>query len=197
MTQREVTQFRKNDLPRDLTERLFSWEVVLKLSLEGLSMRNHAKRESSSRGESMCKGPGVEGSETGPRKLVWLDCWAQRERWYETRQERWAGAYLVGSCRCAQDFSFYPGASKAALVVESCLLIQETQARSLGQEDPLEEEMATHSSNVSWRIPWTEEPGIYPGCIKCIFFFFKMHFQPMMILLRHNPNVSWGRPVCL
>ena len=30
---------------------------------------------------------------------------------------------------------------------------------SLGQEDPLEEEMATHSSILAWRIPWTEEPG--------------------------------------
>ena len=36
---------------------------------------------------------------------------------------------------------------------------QETQIPSLGQEDPLEEEMATHSSILSWRIPWTEEPG--------------------------------------
>ena len=35
----------------------------------------------------------------------------------------------------------------------------ETQVRSLGQEDPLEEGMATHSSLLSWRIPWTEEPG--------------------------------------
>ena len=35
----------------------------------------------------------------------------------------------------------------------------ETQVRSLGQEDPLEESMATHSSLLSWRIPWTEEPG--------------------------------------
>ena len=37
--------------------------------------------------------------------------------------------------------------------------VQETQVRSLGQEDPLEEEMATHSSILVWRIPWTEEPG--------------------------------------
>ena len=37
--------------------------------------------------------------------------------------------------------------------------LQETQARSLGQEDPLEEDMATHSSIVAWRTPWTEEPG--------------------------------------
>ena len=36
---------------------------------------------------------------------------------------------------------------------------QEAQVRSLGWEDPLEEEMATHSSSLAWRIPWTEEPG--------------------------------------
>ena len=36
---------------------------------------------------------------------------------------------------------------------------QETQVRSLGPEDPLEEEMATHSSILAWEIPWTEEPG--------------------------------------
>ena len=37
--------------------------------------------------------------------------------------------------------------------------VQETQVRSLGQEDSLEKEMATHSSMLVWRIPWTEEPG--------------------------------------
>ena len=37
--------------------------------------------------------------------------------------------------------------------------VQETQVRSLGREDPLEEGMATHSSILAWRIPWTEEPG--------------------------------------
>ena len=36
---------------------------------------------------------------------------------------------------------------------------QETEVRSLGQEDPLEEGMATHSSILAWRIPWAEEPG--------------------------------------
>ena len=36
---------------------------------------------------------------------------------------------------------------------------QETWVRSLSQEDPLEEGMATHSSILAWRIPWTEEPG--------------------------------------
>ena len=36
---------------------------------------------------------------------------------------------------------------------------KETQVRSLGQEDPLDEGMATHSSILAWEIPWTEEPG--------------------------------------
>ena len=37
--------------------------------------------------------------------------------------------------------------------------MQETRVRSLGREDALEEEMATHSSILAWRIPWTEKPG--------------------------------------
>ena len=37
--------------------------------------------------------------------------------------------------------------------------MKETRVRSLGQEDPLEKEMATHSSTLAWKIPWTEEPG--------------------------------------
>ena len=37
--------------------------------------------------------------------------------------------------------------------------IKETQVQSLGQEDPLEKEMATHSSILAWKIPWMEEPG--------------------------------------
>ena len=37
--------------------------------------------------------------------------------------------------------------------------MRETWVRSLGREDPLEKEMATHSSFLAWKIPWTEEPG--------------------------------------
>ena len=37
--------------------------------------------------------------------------------------------------------------------------LQESQIQSLGQEDPLEEDIETHSSILAWRIPWTEEPG--------------------------------------
>ena len=43
-------------------------------------------------------------------------------------------------------------------MVKSLPIIQETQVRSLGQEDPLEKETATHSSIFAWEIPWTVEP---------------------------------------
>ena len=46
-----------------------------------------------------------------------------------------------------------------ALSVQNLSVMQETWVRSLGQEDTLEEEMATHSSILTWRIPWTEQPG--------------------------------------
>ena len=50
-------------------------------------------------------------------------------------------------------------ASLVAQTVEHLPAVRETQVRSLGWEDPLEKEMATHSSILAWRIPWTEEPG--------------------------------------
>ena len=50
-------------------------------------------------------------------------------------------------------------ASLVAQMVKNLLAMQETQVQSLGWEDPLEEEMATHSSILAWRISWTEEPG--------------------------------------
>ena len=43
-------------------------------------------------------------------------------------------------------------------MVKNLPAAQETQVRSLGQEDPLQKEMATQSSILAWRIPWTEEP---------------------------------------
>ena len=51
------------------------------------------------------------------------------------------------------------GASLVAQTVKRLSAVQETRVRSLGWEDPLEKEMAAHSSNVAWKIPWTAEPG--------------------------------------
>ena len=51
------------------------------------------------------------------------------------------------------------GASLVAQRLKCLPAMQETWVRSLGREDPLEKEMATHSSILAWRIPWIEEPG--------------------------------------
>ena len=56
---------------------------------------------------------------------------------------------------------FFPNI-RAFLVAQMVKILpemQETQVQSLGQEDPLEKGMATHSSILAWRIPWTDEPG--------------------------------------
>ena len=50
-------------------------------------------------------------------------------------------------------------ASLVAQAVKNLLAMQETQVRSLSQEDPPEKGMATHFSVLAWGIPWTEEPG--------------------------------------
>ena len=61
---------------------------------------------------------------------------------YKTDEQR--------GCSCC-----FPGAS----AIKDLPAMQETWVRSLSWEDPLEEGMATHSSILDWRIPWTEEPG--------------------------------------
>ena len=53
----------------------------------------------------------------------------------------------------------YSWAFLVAQLVKNPPAMQETWVQSLGQEDPLEKGMATHSSNLAWKIPWTEEPG--------------------------------------
>ena len=53
----------------------------------------------------------------------------------------------------------YYWVSLVAQLVKNLPAKQETQVQSLGQEDPLEKEMATHSSTLAWKIPWTEESG--------------------------------------
>ena len=49
--------------------------------------------------------------------------------------------------------------SLVAQMVKCLSTMRETQVQSLGWEDPLEKEMAIHSSTIAWKIPWTEEPG--------------------------------------
>ena len=65
-----------------------------------------------------------------------------------------AARRVYGSPLC-----YIMAASQAARSVKNPPAMQETQVRSLGPEDPLEEGMATHSSILAWRIPRTEGPG--------------------------------------
>ena len=53
----------------------------------------------------------------------------------------------------------YHNTSLVAQTIKCLPTMQETRVQSLGREDPLEKEMATHSSILAWKIPWMEEPG--------------------------------------
>ena len=55
--------------------------------------------------------------------------------------------------------SIYYWTSLVAQTVKHLSTMRETRVRALGWEDPLEKEMAIHSSPIAWKIPWTEEPG--------------------------------------
>ena len=61
---------------------------------------------------------------------------------------------FIGCLLCA-----YYQASLVTQMVKRLPTMREIRVRSLGQEDPLEKEMATYSSALAWKIPWMEEPG--------------------------------------
>ena len=70
---------------------------------------------------------------------------------------RWAGrAFHFPSTRTLK---YWLRASLAAQTVKHLPTMRETWVQSLGHEDLLEKEMATHSSTLAWKIPWMEEPG--------------------------------------
>ena len=85
-----------------------------------------------------------------------------------SRQEYWSGLSFPslgdlpdlgikpGLPHCGQ--TLYPLGFPGGSDGKRLPIMQETQVRSLGQEDPLEKEMTTHSSILAWIIPWTEEP---------------------------------------
>ena len=59
----------------------------------------------------------------------------------------------------AESWTRLGASSLVAQLVKSLPVVRETWVLSLGREDPLEKEMASHSSVLAWRIPWMEEPG--------------------------------------
>ena len=100
---------------------------------------------------------------------------------------------------------WFPITSSLLAQMIKCLpTMWETQVRSLGREDLLKKEMATHSNTPAWKIPWTEDPGSlqsmgsqrvrHDWVTKLSLF----HFQPYMIILgwqksafRFFPNIIW------
>ena len=85
-------------------------------------------------------------------------------------------------------------------MVKNLLAMQETQVGSLGQEDPLEKEMATHSSILAWRIPWTEEPGRLQSMMSLrvghdFTFTFTFHFHALeKEMATHSSILAWRIP---
>ena len=69
------------------------------------------------------------------------------------------GIFITFSLFTNLQLRFYVWASLVAQSVKCLPAMRETRVRSLGWEDPLEKEMAIHSSTLAWKIPWTEEPG--------------------------------------
>ena len=67
---------------------------------------------------------------------------------------------MLGSGRSSQFISEFKSWSPVAPRLKSLPPMRETRVRSLGQEDPLEKEMVTHSSVLAWRIPWTEKRSL-------------------------------------
>ena len=72
-------------------------------------------------------------------------------------QDNLAVSFLIFCCWSIVALQCW--ASLVAQRVKHLPAVQETWVRSLGQEDPLEKEMATHSSTLAWKIPWAEKPG--------------------------------------
>ena len=85
----------------------------------------------------------LPGEFHGQRSLMGYNLWGNKEL---DMTEQFIFIYIFGASLVAQRLKRLPG-------------MRETRVRSLGWEDPLEKEMATHSSTLAWRIPWREEPG--------------------------------------
>ena len=91
-------------------------------------------------------------------------------------------------------------ASLVAQIVKPLPAVQEVWVRSLGQEDPLEKEMATHSSILAWRIPWTEELGRLQSTglqslTRLSDFTFTFHFHALeKEMATHSSVLAWRIP---
>ena len=91
------------------------------------------------------------GDAIHPSRLPWGHKELDTTDWLRTHT-----SFATLFCFCLQSF---PASSLVAQTVKRLPTMQETRVWPLGQEDPLEKEMATHSSTLAWEVPWMEEPG--------------------------------------
>ena len=100
-------------------------------------------------------------AERRPESLVMMRGTVSLRSWKERLSSQWHPSCTA--TRSELSFSLWQflcsGTPLVAQMVKNLPALQETWVRSLDQEDPLEEGMATHSCILAWRIPWTEEPG--------------------------------------
>ena len=102
------------------------------------------------------------GGQTGRKDTLrrganWGGILSKKQSFVLFFQERWKQFLgLLDGVKCLSRVNIFPGGS----VVKNPPAMQEMQVQSLGQEDPLEKEMATHASVLAWKILWTEEPGV-------------------------------------
>ena len=81
------------------------------------------------------------------------------DQWAVFWGKRWLVIRLWGAVSITYGSADKHWASLVCQTVKNLPAVQQTEVRSLGQEDPLKKGMASHSSILAWRIPWTEEPG--------------------------------------
>ena len=113
----------------------------------------------------------LPGESQGQRSLVGCRLWGRTESTRLKRLSCSSSTYMphfVYFSICQRTFGLIPSfgylwASLVAQTVKCLPAMWETQVRSLGWEHPLQKEMATHSSILAWKIPWTEEPGRLPS----------------------------------
>jgi len=97
-------------------------------------------------------------SESDTRYMARLHFWASIQSRYQPHDQVLSSGIWTRVLRCSRLWSWLkqcPGSS----VVKRLPTMRDTWVRSLGREDPLEKEMAPHSSIHAWKIPWTKEPG--------------------------------------
>ena len=108
----------------------------------------------------------LPGKSNGRRSLVGFSPWGRKESDTIKRLHFHFSLSCIGGgngnplqCSCLENPRDGGLASLVAQLVKNPLAMWETWVRALGWEDPLEKEMATHSSTLAWKIPWMEEPG--------------------------------------